>query len=77
MQQACGLFGFTRQAYYQGFRRGYDCSVAIDRILDAVGKIRKVHPKMGIRKLKVVLARDYAIDVGRDSLSSPKVRAGV
>lgn len=75
--EACGLFGFTRQAYYQGFRRGYDSSVAIDRILDAVGKIRKTHPKMGIRKLKVVLARDYGIDVGRDSLFDIMRNAGL
>ena len=65
---ACGLFGYSRQAYYQGFRRGYESSTEVDRILEAVRRIRRRHPKMGARKLKVVLKRDYGVDVGRDSL---------
>ena len=73
----CGLFGYTRQAYYQGFRRGYESSAAIDQTLDTVEKIRKKHPKMGVRKLKVVLARDYGIDVGRDSLFDIMRNAGL
>ncbi len=75
--EACGLFGFTRQAYYQGFRRGYESSVKIDEILAAVNKIRGKHPKMGSRKLKVLLARDYGIDVGRDSLFEIMRNAGL
>lgn len=66
--EACGLFGYSRQAYYQGFRRGYESSAEVDRILEAVRQIRKRHPKMGVRKLKVVLKRDYGVEVGRDSL---------
>lgn len=65
---ACGLFGYSRQAYYQGFRRGYESSAEVDKILEAVRRIRQRHPKMGARKLKVVLKRDYGVDVGRDSL---------
>ena len=45
--EACGLFGFTRQAYYQSFRRGYEASAEIDKTLDAVRRIRNDHPKMG------------------------------
>ena len=75
--EACGLFGFSRQAYYQGFRRGYESSTEIDEILAAVNKIRESHPKMGTRKLKVVLARDYGIDVGRDSLFEIMRNAGL
>ena len=66
--EACGLFGYSRQAYYQGFRRGYESSIEVDSILEAIRQIRKRHPKMGVRKLKVVLKRDYGVDVGRDSL---------
>ena len=66
--EACGLFGYSRQAYYQGFRHGYESSLEVDRILDAVRQIRKRHPKMGVRKLKVMLKRDYGVEVGRDSL---------
>ena len=77
VDELCGLFGYTRQAYYQGFRRGYESSAAIDQTLDTVEKIRKKHPKMGVRKLKVVLARDYGIDVGRDSLFDIMRNAGL
>ena len=66
--EACGLFGYSRQAYYQGFRRGYESSIEVDSILEAIRQIRKRHPKMGVRKLKVVLKRDYGVEVGRDSL---------
>lgn len=77
VDELCGLFGYTRQAYYQGFRRGYESSAAIDQTLDTVEKIRKKHPKMGVRKMKVVLARDYGIDVGRDSLFDIMRNAGL
>ena len=66
--EACGLFGFTRQAYYQGFRRGYEASAEIDKTLDAVRRIRDDHPKMGGRKLKEMLGLRYGIEVGRDRL---------
>ena len=77
VDDACGLFGFTRQAYYQGFKRGYESSANIDEILDAVGKIRKKHPKIGTRKIKIILARDYGIDAGRDSLFDIMREAGM
>ena len=44
--EACGLFGYSRQAYYQGFKRGYESSIEVDSILEAVRQIRKRHPKM-------------------------------
>lgn len=68
VDEICGLFGYTRQAYYQGFKRGYKSLTRADEILAAIVKIRNKHPKMGTRKLKVVLARDYGIEVGRDKL---------
>ena len=77
VDDACGLFGFTRQAYYQGFKRGYESSANIAEILDAVGRIRKKHPKIGTRKIKIILARDYGIDAGRDSLFDIMREAGM
>lgn len=77
VDEACGLFGYTRQAYYQGFRHGYEASVEIDKTLDAVRKIRMSHPKIGVRKLKVMLERDYGIAVGRDSLFDIMRNAGL
>lgn len=77
MDEACGLFGYSRQAYYQGFKRGYETSVEIDMILDVVRQIRKSHPKIGVRKLKVMLERSYGIEVGRDSLFDIMRNAGL
>ena len=77
VDEACGLFDYTRQAYYQGFRHGYAASVEIDKTLDAVRKIRGSHPKIGVRKLKVMLERDYGIAVGRDSLFDILRNAGL
>ena len=75
--EACGLFGYTRQAYYRGYRRGYESSVETDRILDAVRQIRRRHPRMGVRKLKVMLERDFGMRVGRDSLFGIMREAGL
>lgn len=77
VDDACGLFGFTRQAYYQGFRRGYESSVEIDSVLEAVRQIRMRHPKVGVRKLKVMLGRDFGVDIGRDSLFEIMRNAGL
>ena len=77
VDEACGLFDYTRQAYYQGFRHGSEASVEIDKTLDAVRKIRGSHPKIGVRKLKVMLERDYGIAVGRDSLFDIMRNAGL
>ena len=77
VDEACGLFGYSRQAYYQGFKRGYETSVEIDMILDVVRQIRKSHPKIGVRKLKVILERSYGIEVGRDSLFDIMRNAGL
>lgn len=68
VDDACGLFGFTRQAYYQGLKRVYASSSEADSVLEAVRRIRGSHPRMGVRKLKTVLERDFGISVGRDSL---------
>ncbi len=77
VDEACGLFGYSRQAYYRGFRHGYESSVEIDRILEAVRRIRRRHPRMGVRKLKVMLERDCGIEVGRDSLFDIMREAGL
>ena len=68
VDETCGLFGHSRQAYYKVFKREYDSSAEVDKVLNLVRRIREKHPKMGVRKLKVLLKRDHDIDIGRDCL---------
>ena len=77
VDETCGLFGHSRQAYYKMFKREYDSSVEVDKVLNLVRRIRKRHPKMGVRKLKVLLKRDHDIDIGRDCLFDTMRDAGL
>jgi len=69
----CGWFGITRQAYYQNNWKGVDISIEEDLILGEVCKIRKLHRRMGCRKLYEKLQTfmlEYQIKMGRDALFS-------
>ncbi len=64
----CGLFGYTKQAYYKRIKRA-DCkSIEIYAILSAVKQVRKKMPVCGVRKLKEYLATEFHLKVGRDEL---------
>lgn len=64
----CGLFGYTKQAYYKRIKRA-DCkSIETYCILSAVKQVRKKMPVCGVRKLKEYLATEFHINVGRDEL---------
>lgn len=64
----CGLFGYTKQAYYKRIKRA-DCkSIETYTILSAVKQVRKKMPVCGVRKLKEYLATEFHINVGRDEL---------
>jgi transposase InsO family protein len=66
-----GLLGFTRQAYYQHFWHDQEMSIEHHLVLEKVGELRKTNPRMGARKL-LVLLRDFLcehqIKMGRDAL---------
>lgn len=67
----CGWFGITRQAYYQNSWNAIDVSIEEELILKEVIKIRKSHPRLGTRKLYIMLQEfmtEHFIKKGRDAL---------
>lgn len=73
----CGLFGKSRQAYYQQKNRTYNEVIKEEVILDFVKKQRKIMPRLGGRKLhhnlltnlpdNFHLGRDAFFDLLRES----------
>ena len=43
----CGLFGYTRQAYYKHLRRNREGSLSDTLLLERVGYYRKLMPRLG------------------------------
>jgi transposase InsO family protein len=67
----CRLFGKTRHAYYDYQWRHQAASLKDEVILQLVNTIRKTLPRLGTRKLQVLLAVEliaHKIEVGRDYL---------
>ena len=67
----CGLFGKTRNAYYDHQRRAAGQAVLEGLVLDLVADIREDLPRLGTRKLHFLLADrlgEHAGRVGRDYL---------
>jgi putative transposase len=67
----CWLFGITRQAYYKHYREEKKNFVQTDVIIKMVEQIRKIHPRMGTRKMIVLLEpqlKKHGIKFGRDAL---------
>ena len=46
LDKLCGLFGITRQAYYQHMKRGVHNAVEEELVIKQVLDIRKDHPRM-------------------------------
>jgi transposase InsO family protein len=70
IRQLQGLFGFTRQAYYQAFQRQTKEQVQETQIVDMVTNIRKAQPRLGGRKLYLLLEQEMkqkGIKIGRDA----------
>ncbi len=63
----CGLFGYTRQAYYKHLRRNREGSLSDTLLLERVGYYRKLMPRLGGRKLWHLLQQD-GFPVSRDRL---------
>lgn len=67
----CSLFGFTRQAYYQFFKTFEDTNIKDFLVLKEVLAKRKDHPRVGVRKLYIMLQSfliEHHIKMGRDAL---------
>lgn len=63
----CGLFGYTRQAYYQQLTRNAHQAIKEEIVIERVKEKRKNMPKLGGRKLNILLEKD-GIHIGRDKL---------
>lgn len=71
LEALCGLFGKTRQAFYDRKWRSEKRSMEDELILQEVLAIRKDLPKVGGRKLHYMLQQfmqDHSISMGRDQL---------
>ena len=71
LSKICRLFGVTRQAYYQYFERNIDTELEHELIIAEVLKIRRQNPRIGTRKLYVMLEcfmHEHQIKMGRDAL---------
>lgn len=67
----CGLFGKTRNAYYDHQRRATGQALLAGLVLELVADIRQELPRLGTRKLHFLLAErlgEHAGGVGRDYL---------
>lgn len=76
----CGLFGKTRQAYYDAQERQADTLLRREVVLQLVTKLRQQQPRLGTRKLHYVLNHHlaaHAIQVGRDELFGWLAQAGM
>ena len=80
MGRLCGLFGITRQAYYQYFWRDNDYQIEEELLIQEVRSIRKRQPMIGTRKLygmlEVFMVK-HQIKVGRDALFDLLARNGM
>jgi len=73
LAKICDWFGITRQAYYQNIRQRLVDSVKEDLVIQEVLKIRKVHKRIGGRKLYLKLQPfllDHQFKMGRDRFFS-------
>lgn len=71
LHRICRLFGITRQAYYQHLNRRLDTELWHELIIKEVLKIRAHHPRIGTRKLYILLEDfmlEHQIKMGRDAL---------
>jgi putative transposase len=67
----CLLFGITRQSYYQHFWHAEEVGFERQLVVNEVKSIRRYHPRLGGRKLYVLLEPfllDHHIKIGRDAL---------
>jgi len=76
----CGLFGYSRQAYYQQSWALQEKSLEEQIVLQAVQSIRQDQPRLGTRKLYVLLEAPLlaaGIKIGRDALFELLARQGL
>lgn len=76
----CGLFGVSRQAFYQHQRQALRAALEEEIALGLARSVRQRHPRMGVRKIYRMVAPELAangIKMGRDALFSLFSRNGL
>jgi putative transposase len=71
LEKLCGLFGVTRQAYYEAYNYEKKTSIAHMIVLRLVKDLRDTMPMLGTRKLLFKIEpmlKDHGIKMGRDQL---------
>jgi len=71
LSKICWLFGITRQAYYQHLYQAVDTSIEEELIIKEVLTLRKLHPRMGTRKMYIMMEEfmlEHQVKMGRDAL---------
>jgi len=67
LQTLCGLFGYTRQAYYKQLKSNNKEVIREDMIMMKVGHIREQMPRAGGRKLYYML-NESGVSISRDRM---------
>ncbi len=78
--KVCGLFGITRQAYYNYFWKQQESTLEESIVLNMVNSIRESQPKLGGKKLYYLLGEDirsHQIKMGRDAFFDLLARNGL
>ena len=73
MDALCGLFGHTRQAYYEKMKYIGKKMLESDMILSLTREARVDFPRMGANKLRIYLQPKFekmGIDIGRDAYAA-------
>jgi len=71
LQTLCGLFGYSRQAYYKKEKQQIESSLNQEVVIGLIKDIRKRKPRCGTRKLYLELENDFKelkLNIGRDKL---------
>ena len=76
LESLCRLFGYTRQAYWKSRTSSIVDAMDDTALLHEVREIRRELPRLGVRKLQVMLYQ-RGHDVGRDRLFDLLREAGM
>lgn len=78
LSQACRLFGYSRQAYYQQKQRALQEKQLAQQVIGLVKQVRLKMPRLGTRKLYYLLQDKLQfLGVGRDKLFAILGEAGL
>lgn len=71
ISEICALFGVSRQKYYRSQWKVKKCKAKAEKVMELVNGVRQTMPRIGTRKLQIILKEELAsLGVGRDCLFS-------